>query len=228
MFSCTVQKRHYRKGYHISWNDALKTLTGEKADKKHTSPPAGTQLTEVQLVPLDLNNELSASANNNKLIDLKINREKDLINPPDSCGDVLILKNGEEQKVKIFEISDNELKYKRCNNLNGPLYAIKKDQLFLIKYTNGTRELVKREVRTINGIPEETAPVKRKTNSWAIASFVCACLFFLIIPWILAPVFGCIAAYQIDNDRKKYKGRWMAVFGIVVGLIGVLIILSSL
>lgn len=54
--------------------------------------------------------------------------------------DILIKRNGDELEVKVQEISLNEIKYKRFDNLEGPLISIAKSEVFMVKYENGTKE----------------------------------------------------------------------------------------
>ena len=54
--------------------------------------------------------------------------------------DVMFLQNGDEVQVKVLEILDNELIYKRWDNLDGPSYRAKKNDVFMVKYANGTKE----------------------------------------------------------------------------------------
>ena len=225
LVSCTVQKRRYRSGYQMSWHHSLKnTKQTETQHAAKTEAPTKTSFSEELTKPREAKEQLYASASKDKFAEFNLTASKIRATPPDSCGDVLILKTGEEQNEKIVEVVNRMIKYKRCSNLGGPLYSINKDLLFLIKHADGTKEVVQEEVYTINGVPVDNSPVIKKTNGWAIASFVCACTFFLIIPWILAPIFGCIAAYKIDSSPKKYKGRWMALVGIAIGFIGLLIL----
>ena len=55
--------------------------------------------------------------------------------------DVITLKNGDEIKAKVTEISPSEIKYKQLDNLEGPTRVIEKEQVFFINYENGTREV---------------------------------------------------------------------------------------
>ena len=48
--------------------------------------------------------------------------------------DILVYKNGDEVQSKVIEVTDDNIKYKKWGNLDGPSYtAIKKDVL-MIKY----------------------------------------------------------------------------------------------
>ncbi|PVY42195.1 hypothetical protein [Pontibacter virosus] len=53
--------------------------------------------------------------------------------------DVLIKRNGDELEVKVLEINLEEVKYKRFDNLEGPVISIAKSDVFMIKYENGTK-----------------------------------------------------------------------------------------
>ena len=55
--------------------------------------------------------------------------------------DNVILKSGEELKVKITEVSDNNIKYKKLNFLEGPNFTINTSDIFMIKYSNGEKQI---------------------------------------------------------------------------------------
>lgn len=60
-----------------------------------------------------------------------------------NAQDVLLKRNGEEVQVKVQEIDSELIKYKRYDNLEGPLISIAKRDVFMIKYENGTKEVFK-------------------------------------------------------------------------------------
>ena len=51
--------------------------------------------------------------------------------------DVIIKKNGDEIKAKVVEIADLSIKYKKWENVEGPIYNITKAEVFKVKYANG-------------------------------------------------------------------------------------------
>lgn len=55
--------------------------------------------------------------------------------------DTIIMKNGDEISVKLIEISDNEVTYKKSDNLDGPQFKTNKNKIFMIKYENGNKEV---------------------------------------------------------------------------------------
>ncbi|MER2996920.1 hypothetical protein [Pontibacter populi] len=59
--------------------------------------------------------------------------------------DILTKRNGDELQVKVQEITLTEVKYKRFDNLEGPLISILKSEVFMIKYENGSKTVITAE-----------------------------------------------------------------------------------
>lgn len=57
--------------------------------------------------------------------------------------DVIVRNDKSEIKVKVTELSDLTIKYKKWDNQDGPLYNIAKSDVFMIIYANGQREIMK-------------------------------------------------------------------------------------
>lgn len=55
--------------------------------------------------------------------------------------DNIVMRNGEEIKAKVQEVGLKEIKYKKADNLNGPVYTVLKTDVFIIKYENGSKEV---------------------------------------------------------------------------------------
>jgi len=70
--------------------------------------------------------------------------------------DILTYKNGTETKVKVTEVTSSEVKFKKFDNIDGPLYSILKTDLFMIKYENGTKEVFSTQTNA-EGILSQTA-----------------------------------------------------------------------
>lgn len=56
--------------------------------------------------------------------------------------DTIVLLNGIMIDAKIEEVTPTEIKYRRADNLTGPLYTINKNEVLSIKHENGTVEVV--------------------------------------------------------------------------------------
>ncbi len=56
---------------------------------------------------------------------------------PIFCQDIIIKRNGDEIKARVSEITETTVKYKKWENIDGPLYNIDKVEVFKVKYENG-------------------------------------------------------------------------------------------
>jgi len=55
--------------------------------------------------------------------------------------DIITKKSGEGVKAKVVEITPTEIKFKRYENLDGPVYTLLKSDVLLVKYENNTEEV---------------------------------------------------------------------------------------
>ena len=55
--------------------------------------------------------------------------------------DVITLKNGDDIQALVQEIGDIDIKYKKFENPTGPNYTLKKAEVFMIKYANGSKDV---------------------------------------------------------------------------------------
>ena len=55
--------------------------------------------------------------------------------------DVITYKNGTEAKVKVMEVTSTEVKFKKEENPDGPVYAELKSKIFMIQFANGSKEV---------------------------------------------------------------------------------------
>lgn len=58
-----------------------------------------------------------------------------------SQTDNIILKSGEELNVKITEIGNDNIKYKKTDFLEGPNYILSNTEIFMIKFSNGDKKI---------------------------------------------------------------------------------------
>ena len=70
--------------------------------------------------------------------------------------DIITLKNGDEIKALVQEVGDVDIKYKKYENPNGPNYTLKKSEIFMIRYQNGSKDVF---------VTEESKPVETKDIS---------------------------------------------------------------
>ena len=99
--------------------------------------------------------------------------------------DNLVYKNGNEVSAKVIEITTDVVKYKRCNNLNGPLISVKKSELLLIRYSNGEKELFTNYKEESSESSEDVNQKAKTYNTISIIFSSLSIIFTLFISIIL-------------------------------------------
>lgn len=151
--------------------------------------------------------------------------------------DTVVFKAGNILLAKVIEIGLNEIKYRECENIAGPLISILKSDVFVIKYPNGTRDYFDQVAPVVQ--PEisnsaVTQPGQPKTIGIGIAGFVASLLGLLVagLPLgVFAIIAGSLGLGKIERNPGKYKGKGFATAALIIGLVdvvGVLIYLMSL
>lgn len=178
--------------------------------------------TDNAIIPLNKTNTNTPTLNginlNNQLSDL-------IISPLVGC-DTIMLKSGVTIIGKVEEIGQSEIKYRKCNNLTGPLISITKSDVSSIIYSNGTRDLFG---PTDTYIPNQTYSSYNnnsvlKTEGLGLAGFISGLvgLFIASIPLgLIAVIFGGISLSKIKRQPQQFKGKGFAIASIILGLIDV-------
>lgn len=102
--------------------------------------------------------------------------------------DIILLESGEEISVNVVEITPDLIKYKKCDREKGPLISISKEDVFMIKYHDGTKE----KITHINSRGNNTDKIDDTTSSTSktfnILSVMFSCIsiiFSLFISYII-------------------------------------------
>jgi hypothetical protein len=76
--------------------------------------------------------------------------------------DILYIKGGKKDTVKVEEVTAKEVVYTKLNNPDGPVYRLPKSEIILIQYANGSIDIMKNsEVSDAEKIAEE-----KKRKRW--------------------------------------------------------------
>jgi len=238
--SCSVQKRRYQRGFYLSTHHSKHAVGKNNPTQNFVSIKKDENVTPQK----SLSNEFLALNMDGGDSKFKSNQN---IFTNDSC-DNIIFRDGSEIQGKIIEITSTQIKYKRCDLLNGPLYIIKKSEVFMIKYAGGVREVFKEEPpayitppdRPSNVVPgQSNTTVQNKiqiTHPKAIRAFINGLLSFISFLGIgttLAPfllIFSLVTAIisivasvkaikQIRMFPSDYKGKGLAMTGRVLSII---------
>jgi hypothetical protein len=117
------------------------------------------------------------------------------------------------------------VKYKKCEDQEGPLIEIKKNDIFMITYSNGTKDVFKEklesEEKQSQTVQSPQVMPQAKKHGFAVASLVFGLLGMILFAWI----FGGIAKSLIRKNPESYDGKGMANAGILLGWIALILIL---
>lgn len=70
--------------------------------------------------------------------------------------DTITLKTSEDIKAKVLEVSPTEIKYKRFDNLEGPVHIVFVADVLMIRYENGTKGIFNVEKAELSTTTAET------------------------------------------------------------------------
>lgn len=225
--SCSIQKRVHMGGYHIQWNKNNKqNLTKNFSEQNSDEASLEQNVQDTFKLQSD-----KSKLTNDKPIYFNLLSEKEIkVSSNDTICDNIILKNGEEISAKVIEISENVIKYSKCNNLAGPTYQIQKSEVLMVKYVNGTKDVFKNENQT-----PENKKDSRELNKIATLSFslvfsgiligLFTSMIFGLIICLSGAILGIISLIKISKNPLKYKGKGWAVAGFLLGLISTISLL---
>ena len=243
------------KGYKLSSNHMNNNLLATNRTKpvKHPSSPSGNNqsnyksLTKNSVIT-DFNKVSNIESiqyqNTHKFSEFMIASTDNKLIPPsitttitpfetverryqqDRC-DTIMLKSGSALVGKVEEIGQTEIKYRKCNNLTGPIISIAKSGVSAIMFSNGSHEIfaVDDSALQSNNAYNTVNTDERQVEGFGIAGFVAgvAGLFIAGIPLgIVAIVFGAISLSRIKKNPKKYKGKGLAIASLIIGLVDVI------
>lgn len=237
--ACSVKKRTHRKGYYVDWvfskKEAKPSLTSIDRSKErklmHENSDQNNSETKV------------LASNNDELTIENLDTKKGLLLLNDTCGDLILFKSGDIVTARVMEITEDKIKYKRCDNLGGPLFVVSKSTVQSIKYVNGTTEVI--IPPTINpytpsdpGSQQSEYKGPQKMNPKAILSVLAfiAGIFTVGIGFIISLLLANKAVKEITAEPKKWRGLKLAKFMkqlcivlfVAIAVVIVLAILSGL
>lgn len=235
------QKRKYTKGFHYNG-------TKKKIDHKKNIKYSKYQESEIVQNTIGVSDKKNNEKNtrlieNENQVNLVVNKrvskldQKHILIPSESnfddCGDILVMKNGDEVKVKVISVEISEIKYKKCSNPEGPTYTSKKSEVFMIKYKNGEKDVFKGESKSEESqeATEDKKVNKKPIEPLALASAISGGIslfgFILIavgggIFALLALIFAWISLRKLKKEPNSYSksSKSLAIIGLVIGILG--------
>jgi hypothetical protein len=182
--SCSIEKRVHMSGYHKSNKSIAKNENISTNDYLVDK----LSINKIETLPNQMDNELEmfASSSNNMVL---TNTTSDILKKQkttqlsqvsavlDTDCDIIILKNGQEILAKVLEVGLTEVKYKNCDNQNGPVFSKRKSEIFMIRYPNGTSTVIEDSKNNSSKVPININSNSNPTNKSLVVAV--ALWFFL-------------------------------------------------
>lgn len=234
--SCTLQKRSYRDGYYLSFNHSRSKKPTQVKDAEVSRMPLVTTAFKTEALP------------DKKLIATLKPQSPGFVATgtkffENGC-DSIFFKNGDIILARVQEINPGEIKYKNCNNTDGPLYVVEKKSILRITYSNGTVETISAPVSTDRTSKEwKTTDEITRARGEASDAFVFSLIAFpamlFYLSGIVLAIFAIIKARRalsvlMRNPRENMKSIQQArnaitiaciAIGLVVALIALLLVI---
>ena len=123
--------------------------------------------------------------------------------------DIITQKDGTDIQAKVTEVGISQISYKKYSNLDGPTYIINKDDILMITYENGEREIYTSNNETTK---KSSLPQGLMTyNSWSGKVSIGG----------VTVENETLKLYLSPEDYRIYKnGKTTSTIGGVVGVIG--------
>lgn len=131
--------------------------------------------------------------------------------------DIIILRNGNEIQAVVQEIGLDAVTYRRYDNQDGPIHSIRRSEIFMIRFANGTSEVFTETPSRVNHLhPELTYMFGRPISPQGgeRSPFV-AGLLSAVLP-------GIGQFYNGDNlGGAVFLGAHIVCYALMIGSIGV-------
>lgn len=157
---------------------------------------------------------------------------------PPQC-DQIVLRSGDVIDAKVKEVGVNEVRYKKCDRPDGPDYTISKRDILSIKYSNGEVERFTTGTtaptnnaggsRPSYNNPSYNSPASApddgpRTDPFAIVAIATGGLAILtgvgaFLLGAAAVVFGALSLSRIRKEPGRFKGKGLAVAGMIAGIV---------
>ncbi len=79
-----------------------------------------------------------------------------------SAQDLIIKKDGSEIETKVIEVGIDIIKYKKFDNQDGPVYSLEKEDVFMIRYGNGSKDVFNNEHKEPKDESSDTIQISRE------------------------------------------------------------------
>ena len=135
--------------------------------------------------------------------------------------DNIILKNRNEISAKIIENTPDLVKYKKCAQLDGPMYTIYKSDILMLRYADGTKDIIRNNKKYKN---QEYSEENNRLSSLGFLSIMFGIYSWFVLGIVFAPLGIISGIFSLVRDENKVTGA----IGLSISSIALIILLIAL
>ncbi len=227
-----MEKRLHRPGYHVEWHKKAKS-------KSEAERPVEKDLAEVQNAskesrliapkeePIILNQHddgLKASVVE-EIHESELTPVQKMLAAQKPCASI-VLNDGFIIRAVVEEINQVEIKYRNCDNQDGPVIFIDRREVDHILFPNGEVEMISGRRDPYVGSRGGGSSSSARADGLGITSMIMGIVgiyapFFVFS--IMALIFSLISLGRISSNPSRFKGRGFGTAGLITGIIGIVI-----
>ena len=121
--------------------------------------------------------------------------------------DLITIKSGEDMQAQILEVGQSEVKYKKFDNLNGPIFTILKSDILIIRYENGTKDIfsnkTKNEKLATEILSNENQFLKGQMDAAKFYKGYSGAGTGTLISSLISPIVGLIPAIATSSSKPN-------------------------
>lgn len=219
--SCSMEKRKYTGGFHIpkkkSIGIAKNPLQKQKISKKPSKNLPKSKVNNEELIVF---NQFVSDDDDAISVKESESGETDTL-----LCDRVVFHDGNTVECLVLEVSNTEIKYKKCEFEEGPTYIAATHQIASIRYRNGTQEYFGQEYveqeKDVYTFPENPSVASNPSwvddpREWEIFSVMSIALAILPPTVLVSVIFGFLGLNKTKSEPEKYKGRGLAIGGLAI------------
>ncbi len=120
--------------------------------------------------------------------------------------DVITKKSGEDIQAKILEVAQNEIKYKKFDNQNGPSFSIAKSDILIVRYQNGTKDVFSDATKSTETTTVSSIDMRAKARQDAMTNYKgkkSGAGWTAATSIVLSPILGLIPAIACSSSEPN-------------------------
>ena len=152
--SCTMTKQAGTASTSYSRLQAAQCLTeGTEQQPAHIiqNPEQQQTIASENWIPMRIPTSVLAPGSSKNSIVHLFKKKRKLAAVSSGTCDEIDLYGGEKIQAKVLEVTETAIKYRKCENLDGPIYSVSRSDVKAITYSNGTEEKITESDKEASG-----------------------------------------------------------------------------